>query len=155
VTIREHINLLAAKGLTEKQLRKAARDRGAPWTQRAAAERILRTLEMGDLADFDPVLDGTMTLAQIRDTGVNTEVVKKCKVKIRTTEEPGKPPVTEVEREIELYDRAGSDFDRVMDRTEGRPKQAVDLTSDGAPVGFTLNIGKADGSASDSDAEAD
>ena len=32
-----------------------------------------------------------------------------------------------IDREIELHDRAGVDFDRISDRTEGKPKQTLDI----------------------------
>lgn len=129
-TIQERINDLAAAEHTEVELRRIARDKNAPWTRRAAAERILRTLEAGDLADMESVLDGAEKLSDLRSRGVNTEVVKKMKVKTRTTDDGD----TEVEREIELFDRAGVDFDRIIDRTHGRPTQAVDVTSNGESI---------------------
>src|SRR4051812_5987958 len=82
-TIREWINTFGQKDLTELQLRKIARDAKAPWTKRTAAERILRTLEAPDMADFEPYLHGVGTLGQLRGTGINTEVVKKVKEKRR------------------------------------------------------------------------
>jgi len=120
-TIREWINQLAANESTEEQLREVARNKREPWTKRAAAERILRTLESGDLADMEKVLEGEQTLSQLRESGTNTEIIKKIKVRHRTT----KAGDHEVEREIELFDRAGSDFDRVVDTTAGRPVQPV------------------------------
>lgn len=110
-TIREHINSLAEKGLTEAELLAVARDKNEPWTRRAAAERILKTLEVGDLADFQPLMHG-MTLQQLRDQGVNTETLKKYRL--------GKDGVS-----FELHDRAGTDFDRVVEQTAGKPEQAV------------------------------
>lgn len=115
-TIREWINSLAEQGLSEAKLRKVARDRKLPWPKRAAAERILRTLEVGDLADMEAVLHGDQTLQDLRGSGVNTEVIKKIKVKVRTDSEGNQ----EVERELELYDRAGVDFDRVIETTDGK-----------------------------------
>ena len=119
--IKEWINELSAKDLGEKELRSIARDKKLGWTKRAAAERILRTLEAGDLADFEEVLDGSQTLRTARSGGVNTEIVKKMKVKTRTND----AGEVEVEREIELHDRAGVDFDRIFDRTVGKPSQEI------------------------------
>lgn len=122
-TLREWINQLAAKDLTEQQLRRTARDPKAPWTKRAAAERVLRTLEHGDLADMQEFLDGEKNLVDLRNMGINTEVIKRSKARRRTcTDKAGNVEVT-VERELELHDRAGGDFDRVSDRTDGRPTQ--------------------------------
>lgn len=118
-TLREWVNLLAGGDATEDELRRMARDKRLPWTKRAACERILRTLEAGDLADFAEVVSGQKTLVELKKAGVNTEMVKKLKV--------GK----EGEVEIELHDRAGEDFDRICDRTDGRPTQRVDVKHDG------------------------
>lgn len=121
LTIREQINALAADELTEADLRRVARDKSAPWTRRAAAERILRTLETGDIADFQELLTGQKTVRELREAGVNTEVIKKLKP-------------TEEGIEIELHDRSGVDFDRILDRTLGKPAQSVDVTSKGESV---------------------
>src|SRR5687768_8657030 len=47
-TIKEHLNALAERNLAAKQLCTIARDDTEAWPRRAAAERILRTLETGD-----------------------------------------------------------------------------------------------------------
>jgi hypothetical protein len=133
-TIKEQFNWLAEQDLNEAQVRKIARDKSLPWTRRAAAERILRTLEAGDLADMEPALRGEKDLTTLRSEGVNTEIVKKIKVKTRVT-----PDGEEViEREMELHDRAGADIDRILDRTEGKPAQSVDHTTGGKP--FTVKV---------------
>lgn len=107
-------------------MRAIARDKSTPWPKRAAAERVVRTMEYGDLADMESILDGSVSLKQLRAYGINTEVIKKIKVK-KTVEydDEGDPVSEQTEREVELHDRAGDDFDRVMDRTEGRPRQEV------------------------------
>lgn len=130
LSVQEQINVLAEKDPTEKKLREIAKSKEAGWTLRTAASRMLRTLEAGDLADFSPYLDGTSSLVELRDDGINTELVKKAKVKTRTFGERGSETI-EVEREIELSDRAGADFDRIMDRTIGRAAQQVSMTHDG------------------------
>jgi hypothetical protein len=133
-TIKEQFNWLAEQDLNEAEVRKIARDKSLPWTRRAAAERILRTLEAGDLADMEPALRGEKDLTTLRSEGVNTEIVKKIKVKTRVT-----PDGEEViEREMELHDRAGTDIDRILDRTEGKPAQSVDHTTGGKP--FTVKV---------------
>jgi hypothetical protein len=134
-TIKEHINVMAASDLSESDLRAIARDAKAPWTKRAAANRILRTLETPDLADFQDAVDGVADLQSLRASGLNTEVVKKMKVKTKTYKDPStESPVTETEREIELFDRAGEDFDRIIDRTVGKPTQhetsEIDIKAD-------------------------
>jgi hypothetical protein len=57
------------------------------------------------------------------------------KVKTKTYKDPStESPVTETEREIELFDRAGEDFDRIIDRTVGKPTQhetsEIDIKAD-------------------------
>jgi hypothetical protein len=126
-TLREWINVLAAQSCTEAQLRRIARNGKLPWPKRAAAERILRTLEAGDLADMDPFLRGDQTLDQLREGGVNTDVVKRCRTKVRVT--VGGEKV--VEREIELHDRGGEAFDRIVNHTDGRPTERIVQHFDG------------------------
>jgi hypothetical protein len=64
---------------------------------------------VGDLADFQAVIEGTRTLEQLRSAGVNTEV-KRFRVTSRG------------DRELELHDRAGDDaVDSLMAHTALRP----------------------------------
>lgn len=126
-SIREWVNSLAQRDLIEAQIRRIARDKRAPVTKRAAAERLLRTMESGDLADLEPYLDGSKTLEELRKSGVNTEVVKKAKARTWTNRDG----VVIVERELELHDRSGVDFDRVCDRTDGRPTQRLEMQHHG------------------------
>src|SRR5687768_12871165 len=51
--ITQLVNALAEQDLSVAELRKIARDPATPWTKRAAAERIIRTVEAGDLADME------------------------------------------------------------------------------------------------------
>src|SRR5947207_451921 len=83
-TVKEWLNTLAEKRVTEAQLRSIARNRKAEWARRTAAERMLRTLEAGDMADFQAFLHGEKSLDELKEAGVNTEVLKKIKVKTRT-----------------------------------------------------------------------
>lgn len=126
-TIREHINSLSNAGLSEDELRKIARDKSEAWTRRSAAERILRTLEAGDLLDFESVLKGEETLREAKERGVNTEVIKRIKQKSKVVKVADGEFEEIIEREIELHDRAGQDFDRIMDRTDGKPKQSIEI----------------------------
>src|SRR5439155_17562829 len=132
------LNSFAETKLNEQELRAIARDKSVEWSKRTAAERMIRTLEAGDLADFQPYLAGEKSLEELRQAGINTELVKKAKVKVRTLDDG----TTETEREVELFDRAGTDFDRVCDRTEGRPRQVVEVESSGvAPQVLVLPHG--------------
>lgn len=131
-SLREWVNTFAAKGLSRKQIEAIARDDSVPWPKQAAAIRVLRTTEAGDLADMQPFLDGDASLDQLRERGVATAVVKKAKQRTRTVTDDAGRTETTVEREIELHDRSGEDFDRVSDRTEGKPTQRVDVKHDGS-----------------------
>lgn len=112
----EQLNALAASGPTEAQLRKIAQDKSLSWPRRAAAARILRSFEQPDIADFDSFIAGTMTLQQLRDAGVDTGMVKKAS---------NRPTKEGDSRSIELHDRSGDDFDRIIDRTLGKPTQVL------------------------------
>jgi hypothetical protein len=99
---------------------------------------MLRCLEWPDLADFEPYLASEMSLEELQAGGVVTEAVKKAKVRVRTASDG----TTETEREVELFDRAGTDFDRVLDRTEGKPHQTLEVETSGtAPTVLTLRHG--------------
>lgn len=133
-TLREWFNSLAERGLTEAEVRAIAKDRNAPWPKRSAALRVLRTLEDGDLADMQAFIDGDASLVELREKGVNTAIVKKAKARVRTFTNQDGGTETTIEREIELHDRAGADFDRVSDRTEGKPTQRVEVKDDGGTL---------------------
>jgi hypothetical protein len=136
--VKEWLNAFAETKATERELRAIARDPSVEWAKRTAAERMIRTLEAGDLADFQPYLAGEKSLEELRAAGVNTELVKKAKVKVRTHDDG----TTETEREVELFDRAGVDFDRVLDRTEGKPRQVMEIESAGvAPTVVMMRHG--------------
>jgi len=116
-SVREWINTLAHK--TEAEWRKIASNTKEIGVKRMAAIQLLRAVEIPDMADYE---DGT--LAELRERGVNTTAIKKLKIV--------KPKKGAARREIELYDRVGDALDRIMDRTEGKPKQSVDVTHDGS-----------------------
>lgn len=129
-------------GKTEAEVRLMARNKKSPLYKRIACERILRSIEAGDLADFAGLLKGENNLEDLRGMGINTEVIKKLKQKTRRVP-TGNGDETEelIEREIELHDRAGSDFDRIIDRTLGKPAQSVDVTSNGKQVAVKILSG--------------
>ncbi len=115
--VREQVNSLANKDLSESQLRTIANDKSLGWTMRAAAQRILATLERGDMADFEPVLKGKVSLKRLRRRGINTELVKRMAVNDKG--------IT-----IELHDRSRDDFITVIEQTDGKPagRLEVDIT---------------------------
>ena len=134
LSIREEINALSMRKLTRAELRKIAKDRNEGCTRVIAAQRLLKAMECEDLADFEPALDGQLSLRELRAAGINTEAIKRVKVR-RKKNEQGQE---EVEREIELNQSAGVDFDRVMDRTEGKPRQTVELEGDALPASVLI-----------------
>ena len=127
MSIREHLNALGEANLTEGELRKIARDKDQPFPLRSAAERALRMIEYGDLSDFAGLLRGENNLEDLRAMGVNTEVVRKFKKKTRKFSTPSGDQEEIVEQEIELHDRAGADFDRVVNQTAGNPEQHISM----------------------------
>lgn len=127
-------NYFATSDLTEDDLRRIVKDKSLGWTRRTAALRVLRSMESGDMSDFEPVIDGDLSLRALKSQGVNTEIVKKIKKKRRVMTAPDGSRVEDTEREIELHDRSGVDFDRVSDRTEGKPAQTVNVNNSAPPM---------------------
>ncbi len=112
------INALGDSNPSEACLRAIAKDKTEGIQRRVAARRLLLMLEQADMADFEPYLEGDANLRELRGNGLNTEVIKKVKTKSRVVPIPGGHGTTEevIEREIELHDRDGVEFDRVLDR---------------------------------------
>lgn len=123
VTILEHINGFVMADTSAKALKRIAKDENEGVARRIAARRLLSAVDQNDLADFTPLVEGEMTLAQLRAKGVDTTIVKKSKT--RFLKDGG------IEREVELRDEAANDFDRILDRTIGKPKQEVTQHVDG------------------------
>jgi len=159
LTILEWQNQFSAKCLKERELRMIARDPEEDVNRRAAANQLLRLMECADLADYGDLLTGDATLSQLRRRGVNTEVIKRFKQKSRKAVVPGSKgeEVEEIiDREIEFHDRAGENFDRTLNHTNGTPVQTVraDVHSTGDDsavqgariIAEALRQGKDDGS---------
>lgn len=117
--VKEWANSFYEQKLDEYALRKIAKDPKEEPARKTAAVQILHSFEYSDIADFEAALDGQKSLKELRGDGVNTAVVKKTKTKRREIPNGDNAPIIEVEREIELHDRSGAAFDRIMDRTEG------------------------------------
>ncbi len=124
-SVREWVNSLVEGRVPAPALRKIADDEREEPARRAAAVRVLRMVEDPDLADFADAIEGGATLGELRDRGVPTRLIKRLKSKTRTLK-GGKTLTT---REIELHDRSGEDFDRVIEQTDGRPRQTVAVES--------------------------
>ena len=118
---------------TEAELLRIYRDPEQPQLKRAAAERLLHSLSP-DMADFQPILDGTMDIQKLRETGVDTSCVKKVRQRSEYDKDGN---VVAVTREVELHDRSGEEFDRIADRTDGKPTQAVQVGTD-TPTVFKI-----------------
>lgn len=127
-SIKEWMNSLGelndGEGLTRDELRAIIKNPKTGSNKLGAAIALLHLGESGDMADYEGLLDGRDTVAELREDGIDTTLIKKIKRKQRTVK---KGDLTEqfVEREIELHDRSGDAIDRVMDRTEGKPNQAI------------------------------
>lgn len=120
-TIIEWWNILVAADPTEEELQQLAKY-ARPLAKRMAALEILQTLERADLADFAEYLSGEKTLPELRKAGLPTSLIRKA------SNHPGKYGDA---RGLELHDRRGTALDRILDRTLGRPKQAVEVKGDG------------------------
>ncbi len=136
--VKDCFNQLALQQPNRRKLVAMIRDEETPSNMRIAAVRYLRMQEHADLADFEEVVDGNMKLRELRDTGIDTAVVKKIKRKVKRYKQ-NEQEIEEVENEIELHDRSGQDFDRVLDRTDGKPEQVV-TGKDGDPIQHELRV---------------
>ena len=116
-SIREWMNAMA--NYTEAELRHINQSARFPASKRAAALQLMRAITCPDMADFAGIIEGDKSLQQARKEGVDTTLVKKFKVR-HTEHGPT--------RELELHDPAGEAIDRVMDRTEGKPKQTTEIS---------------------------
>jgi hypothetical protein len=112
---RRYVDILCQMGLTREQLQKVATDPLTPQPIQVAAIFHLQSAEYPDLATFEPYLNGTKSLAQLREEGVSTSAVKKAKAKT-VADDNGNPVVT---REIELFDRNREAADLIIRHTAG------------------------------------
>jgi hypothetical protein len=127
-SIREWYNILAAdENMTPAALREIVNDPKSHWTKIAAAQQALDTAERPNMATFEKVRAGEETIEEAHNRGLPTDQIKKFKLKVRATREKSGNIVTETESEIELHERASNAIDRLHDRTEGKPVQAIDL----------------------------
>lgn len=125
-SITEHFNDLDRA--TEAEIRAIARDKTAPANKRAAATQWLDILaSSGELADFEPFLDGTHDLRKLQREGVATRLAREAKVTTHTSDSG-----SETRREIKLSDKGADSLDRVLDRTGGKPHQSQSLQIHGA-----------------------
>jgi hypothetical protein len=113
-SFKEWCNILNAANASDAELRRIAKHDPEP-ARRAAALWLIRLSEVPDLAEFEEFLLGKKTLAQLREEGKDTSMLKKAKISSKGVE-------------IELHDRSGEAIDRIADRTDGKPSQAVEVS---------------------------
>ncbi len=118
--VARYFNGMSRRKLHHTKLRAIVRNVNLPQLKRAAAERLLRTVDSVSIADFEEYCNGRATLKELGAAGVNVDALRKVK---QTTKSDGT-----VTREVELFDRAGEELDRIMDRTIGKPAQAVQVS---------------------------
>jgi hypothetical protein len=126
-SIVEALNQLVADDVLEDELRKLARGRRVAPVKRIAAGLLLQALEHGDLADFDGLIFGEAQLEELRAIGIDTAVVKRFTRRIHTKIRRDGTVEKDVSVTIELHDRSGRAFDRIMDRTLGRATHRISL----------------------------
>jgi hypothetical protein len=138
-SLAEHLNSLGE--MTEAELRKLFENPGQPALRRAAALQLLHSLECGDLADFEDLMAGRVTMEDMALAGFNTAIVKRFKRKVRTIRHRNGSIETITSVSVELHNRSGAAVDRIMDRTLGRPGVAVhiDLDAEGRYAGFVAS----------------
>lgn len=119
-------------------IREMARSGKGNW--RPAAVQMIQSVELPRMADYEPLLDGEMDARGLEKSGVDTTAIKKMKLKRREIpQDNDDPPIVEYEREIELHNRSGEAFDRIMDRTVGKPAQSVTIQSSSAYTIVTMD----------------
>lgn len=132
IAITKAMHAMGAADLTEEELRMVAKDRNIGFIRRAAANQLLRIMERPDLADYEGWLQGQADLRDLRNDGHDTSLIKKAKVKHRMT--PGGEEF--VEREIELHDRAGESWDRLIG--SGKSEDETEASKGGIRLGVVL-----------------
>lgn len=140
LVIKEYINSLSDKDLTREQIFAISKDPKEPWSKRMAAIRMVRAIEDPDIADYEEYLGGQINLQELRARGVDTRPIKKIDETVRRIPQ-GKDnePIVEIERKLELHDRSGDDFDRILDQTAGKPTQQVQI-DEKREIQITVNV---------------
>lgn len=139
-SLKEHINLLAHKQLSYEDLVKIGRSKTRPALEVIAANRLLSAMERPDMSDYEPLLDGQMSIRELKASGVDTVGLKKVKQKTRSVPDGDGGHIHEVEREIELHDRSREESMFVTEQTDGKPSQSVDVNS----LNLTVDLTKVD-----------
>lgn len=117
--VKNYINGFGRRHVRNKTLRSIVKDAGKPELMRLAAQTLLLARRATTLADFEPWIKGAKTLKQLASAGVDISVVKSATI--------GK----DGQRKLELFDDAGENFDRIIEHTDGKPKQTTEVKFDG------------------------
>jgi hypothetical protein len=107
-------------GLTELSMAEVKRimRKGRTHGERVAAAHLLHAYP-ADPADFEPLVNGTKTLRQLRNAGIDTTQIKKVEPVINEAGEV-------VGYKVEFFDRSGAALDRILDRTLGKPTTVIE-----------------------------
>ena len=114
--VRDFYNSMADKTLEEVQ--RIAHAPNVRMAKRRAALDWLRANNPPDMADYTLVLQGRETLTEAHERGVDTTGVKAVSVT------PGEHGTA---MRLTLHDRGDTALDRILDRTIGKPRQAVEV----------------------------
>lgn len=140
LTIKEHINSIAASNLTRDEIFEISKNPKEAWSRRVAAIRMVRSVEDPDIADYEDYLGGQINLRELRASGVDTRPIKKIdETERRIPQGRDLDPIIEIERKLELHDRSSADFDRVMDQTVGKPSQQISV-DEKKDIQITVNV---------------
>lgn len=116
-SIRDFLNEMGE--WTPDQIKAVLNDPKAPATKVMAARTLFDALESPDMAVYEDLLNGSKTLEQLRAEGINTGHIQKY---TRRVAADGTVTVT-----ITLKDRSDRVIDRILDRTAGKPRQALQV----------------------------
>lgn len=117
-SIREWYNSM--HGWSEDDLKRCMNDKKEGYSKRKVAEAILN---MGavDVADYEDLIEGRKTLAQLKAEGVRTNTIKRVKRKTKTDGGGS-------EYEIEFRDSVDTVTEAIIGHTDGKAIQRVETT---------------------------
>lgn len=106
--------------------------KSSPVALKIACNRLLAMMERPDMADFEPLADGQLSVRELRKAGIDTAAIKKWEPKRTriTRRKEGEAEIVEevMEAKIELFDRSLPSFEKVLDRTDGVVKGDTNVT---------------------------
>lgn len=138
-TFIEHLNRLGDMNLSTDELVAITKNKKAGFLDKAAAHHCLMAGERPDIADFEPALDGQLSLRELRNQGIDTSTIKKTKAKVRSIPDGSGGTIHEVEREIEVHDRSKAAMSLILEHTNGKPVRAIEVSGP-AVINFVVNV---------------